>query len=154
MSRVMAGNVFALKAGAERTLKIWRDRRGGACVFVPSVSSIIPGCILYGGTRTMRGTVAVYCFSVKELLRPNNSEVRNNNYVQKNRYFQKSYTLLGKVDIFKNRTHFSEKSKISKIVHTSRQNLKISKRPIRPERNCYGPERKLGRRTITIRDSG
>ena len=55
-----------------------------------------------------------YCFSVKELLRSNNSEVQNNNYVQK-------------VDIFKNRTQFSEKSIFSKIVHTSRKSWKFPK---------------------------
>ena len=36
-------------------------------------------------------------------------------------------TLLEKVEIFKNRTHFREKSRFSRIVHTSRQKSKISK---------------------------
>ena len=47
------------------------------------------------------------------LLWPNNSEVPNNNYVQK-------------TNIFKNRTHFSEKSTFSGIVHTSRRSRQSS----------------------------
>jgi len=62
----------------------------------------------------------------------------------KSRDFQESYTLLGKVEIFKNRAHFSEKSNFSRIVHTSRRKCEISKRPFWPERNCCGPENEVG----------
>ena len=47
-----------------------------------------------------------YCFSVKELLRQNHSEVQNHIYVQN-------------IIIFSNRTHLSEKWKCSRILHTS-----------------------------------
>ena len=62
-----------------------------------------------------------YCFSVKELLLPTNSEAQIT-IMFKKQMFPKNHTHFSeKLKNWKNHTHFSENSRFPRIVHLSRQ---------------------------------
>ena len=72
---------------------------------------------------------------------------------RKSRNFQESHTLLGKVGIFKNLTHFSAQVCFSRVVRTCLQKSQITNCSNLPEFNCYGLQHKGCRITSTIKMS-